>query len=137
MKRSRIKHRKTTRTPEAQSHLDDFRDRWIDKLCWLCGESVYVNTIHHIVRRRGDVYDDPRNLSLVCWMCHQRIHHGDQRLVSGTILRAWTDEDVERAKRRHDPDNYDPAFLDYLRCPEKYEREHGTMIYQEGDNENR
>jgi len=132
MKRSRIKRRKTKRSKEAQRHIDQFTERWQDGPCWLCDErTLIILHVHHIVHRRGDIYDDPRNLASVCWLCHARIHSGEQITMGGRKCPAWTDEDVERAKRRHDPDHYDPAYLDYLRYPEKYLREHGTMEYQE------
>ena len=132
MKRSRIKAKPTNRGPEAQRHIDEFRDRWRDLPCWLCGgRGAIVPHVHHIVNRRGDIYDDPRNLSSVCWLCHARIHGGDQTTMDGRKHPAWTDEDVERAKRRHDPDNYDPAYLDYLRNWERHYRETGRMEYEE------
>jgi hypothetical protein len=133
MKRSRIKHRKTKRGPEAQRQFDEFKDQWLGKLCWLC-EFDIATEAHHIDGRCGDAWDDPRNLAAVCWLCHRRYHDGEQTTITGRKLRQWTDEDVERAKRRWDPPHYDPAYLDYLRYPERYEREHGTMIYQEKDN---
>jgi hypothetical protein len=126
-----MKRRKTKRNPEAQRHLDEFRDRWKMSRCWLCETRNYVLHVHHIVGRKGDAYDNPRNLSSVCWLCHARIHGGEQTTIHGRKHAAWTDEDVERAKRRHDPDNWDPAYLDYLRRPEAYERKYGTMEYQE------
>ena len=133
MKRSHIKQRKTKRTPVAQQVIDDFRDEWSNKPCPLCGGYQRQYEIHHIVKRRGKVYDDRRNLLPTCWLCHERIHTGDQRTMGGAILRAWTDEDVERAKRRHDPDHYDPAYLDYLRNWERHYRETGRTEYQEND----
>jgi hypothetical protein len=134
MKRSRMKRKSTKRGKEAQRVIDEFRAQYCapGKRCWLC-ETEQATEIHHIVRRRGDIYDDRRNLLAVSWLSHQRLHHGPQTIFSGRVLPAWTDKDVERAKRRWDPDNWDPAYLDYLRHPEKYLREHGTMIYQEKD----
>jgi hypothetical protein len=131
MKRSSIKHRKTKRGPEAQRHIDEFRERWEMERCWLCETRVYISHIHHIVTRKGDAWDDPRNLSKVCWLCHARIHGGEQTTVDGRKHPAWTTEDVERAKQRWDPDNWDPAYLDYLRNWEKNYRETGRMEYQE------
>jgi hypothetical protein len=122
--------RKTKRSKEAQQQYEAFKAEWMGRLCWLC-EAEEITEIHHMARRRGDIYDDPRNLSALGWMCHRRYHDGEQRTVGGNVLRAWTDEDVERAKRRHDPDNYDPAYLDYLRNWERHYRETGRMEYQE------
>ena len=132
MKRSSIKHRKTKRKPKARKQFKEFKTLWLRSTCWLCERRLAVDP-HHIVNRKGDAWDDPRNLTALCRSCHDRIE-GDQIDITGRKLRQWTTEDVERAKRRHDPDNYDPAYLDYLRHPEKYLREHGTMIYQETDN---
>jgi len=131
VKRSRIKHRKTKRKLNAQQVIDDFRDEWNGKPCPLCGLRHEHYEIHHVVKRRGKVYDDRRNLLPTCWLCHERYHTGDQRTMGGTILRAWTDEDVERAKRIYDPANWDPKYLDYLRNWERHYRETGRMEYQE------
>ena len=132
MKRSRIKHRKTKRKLESQRHIDQFTERWQDGPCWLCGErTLIILHVHHIAHRRGDIYDDPRNLASVCWLCHARIHSGEQITMDGRKHQAWTTEDVERAKQRWDPDNYDPAYLDYLRNWERHYRETGRMEYQE------
>ena len=133
-----MKRRKTKRKPEAQRHLDEFRGRWKMSRCWLCETRNYALHVHHIVGRKGDTYDDPRNLASVCWLCHARIHGGEQTIrsliaIGGRKLRQWTDEDVERAKRRWDPDNWDPAYLEYLRNWERHYRETGRMEYQEGD----
>ena len=131
MKRSRIKAKPTKRTKVAQRHIDDFQDRWRDHPCWLCGNPYYKLHVHHIVFRDGASWDDPRNLASVCWLCHARIHGGAQTTIDGRRHPAWTTEDVERAKRRHDPDHYDPAYLDYLRNWERHYRETGRMEYEE------
>jgi hypothetical protein len=127
-----MKHRKTKRSKEVQRVIDEFRAEYCapGNRCWLC-EAEQATEIHHIVRRRGDIYDDRRNLLAVSWLSHQRIHHGPQTISSGRVLPAWTDEDVERAKRRWDPDNWDPAYLDYLRNWERHYRETGNTEYQE------
>jgi hypothetical protein len=130
MKRSSIKNRKTKRGPKAQRQFDEFKAAWTGRPCCLC-ERQWMRDIHHIVKRKGDAWDDPRNLLAVCWTCHARIHDGDQTTMGGQKLRQWTDEDIERAKRRWDPDNYDPAYLDYLRNWERHYRETGRMEYQE------
>jgi hypothetical protein len=85
-----------------------------------------------MAKRKGDAWDDPRNLLAVCGMCHARID-ADQHDINGRLLWQWTDEDVERAKRLWDPDNWDPAYLEYLRNWERHYRETGRMEYQEGD----
>ena len=131
MKRSNIKRKPTNRTKEAARVMKEFRAEHLTPgcRCWLC-ESKQAVDPHHIAKRRGDMYDDPRNLLAVCGDCHKRID-ADFRTMGGRLLRQWTFEDVERAKRRHDPDNWDPRFLDYLRNWEKNYRETGRMEYQE------
>jgi hypothetical protein len=51
--------------------------------------------------------------------------------MDGRKYPAWSTEDVERAKRRWDSDNYDPAYLEYLRNWERHYRETGRMEYEE------
>jgi len=119
-----MKRHPTKRSPEARRTMLDFRADHLalGKRCWLCGENQATEP-HHIVHRRGDEYDDARNLAAVCWFCHKRIHDGETVAMDGRRLPAWKLEDVLRAKRRHDPDNYDPEFLDRLAHPERTLRE--------------
>jgi hypothetical protein len=130
VKRSRIKAKPTRRGPEAQRQFDEFKAEWTGRPCCLC-ERQWMRDIHHIAKRKGDAWDDPRNLLAVCGMCHARID-ADQHNINGRLLRQWTDEDVERAKRRWDPDNWDPAYLDYLRNWERHYRETGRTEYETG-----
>ena len=129
MKRSRIKAKPTKRGPKASKQFADYKTEWTGRPCCLC-ERQRMRDIHHMAKRKGDAWDDPRNLLAVCGMCHARID-ADQHDTNGRLLSQWTDEDAERAKRRHDPDHYDPAFLDYLRNWERHYRETGQMEYQE------
>ena len=124
-----MKHKPTKRKPKARKQFKEFKAKWLHSRCWLCERRAAVDP-HHIVNRKGDAWDDPRNLSALCRSCHDRIE-GEQIDITGRRLRQWTTEDVERAKRRWDPDNYDPAYLDYLRNWEKNYRETGRMEYQE------
>jgi hypothetical protein len=128
-----MKYRKTKRNPEAQRNLDDFRDRWKMHPCWTCETRFYTLHVHHMEERKGEPWDDPRNLASVCWLCHARIHGGEQTTIDGRKHPAITKEQVEQAKRRWDPDNWDPAYLDYLRNWERHYRETGRMEYQERD----
>ena len=129
MKRSRLKRKPTRRGPEAQRHIDEFKAAWMGRPCWLCEAAPAVDP-HHIAPRKGDAWDDPRDLAALCRMCHTRID-ADQIDITVRRLRQWTTEDVERAKRRWDPDNWDPAYLEYLRNWERHYRETGRMEYQE------
>ena len=136
MKRSRIKHRKTKRSREGQQNYEEFRAEHCapDKRCMICWARP-ADHAHHIVYRRGFVYDDPRVLLATCeQLCHPRLH-GYTVVLNGVRYVGWLKdhafEIAVAAKLKHDPDNYDPAYLDYLRYPERYERENGTMIYQE------
>ena len=131
MKRSPIKRRKTKRKSEAQRHIDEFRERWKHHPCWHCETRTYPLEVHHMEGRKGDAWDDPRDLASLCSLCHKRRHQGEQTTVDGRKHAAITREDVERAKRRWDPDNWDPAYLDYLRRWERHYRETGHMEYQE------
>jgi hypothetical protein len=117
-----MKRHPTKRSKESKQTMAAFRAEHIGKRCWLC-EREQATDPHHIVYRRGDEHDDERNLLAVCPTCHRRIHDGDQTLVTGRKLPAWTLADVLRAKRRHDSDNYDPEFLDRLAHPERILRE--------------
>jgi hypothetical protein len=120
-----MKRRPTRRSPEAERTIRLFREQHLapGQRCWLC-ETRQANHPHHIIYRRGDMYDDLRNLLAVCWLCHARIHDGPQTLVGGrVVLPEWTRENVERAKRRWDADNWDPQFLDSLAHPERTLRE--------------
>lgn len=123
-KRKPIKHKPTKRCQEAQQAINAFRAEHLapGKRCMLCEERQAADP-HHVVHRRGDEHDDPRNLLAVCWLCHRRLHDGPQKLLDGEVLPAWTRDDVLRAKMRHDPDNYDPEFLDRLAHPERLLRE--------------
>ena len=119
-----MKRHKTKRGKQAQQVIDAFRAEHLapGKRCMMC-EREQATDPHHIEKRRGDQYDVPENLLAVCRLCHDRIEHGPQTLIGGKVLPAWTREDVLRAKRRHDPDNYDPEFLDRLAHPERLLRE--------------
>ena len=117
-----MKRKPTKRSPEGQQSMDEFKALHIGKRCWLCERERSVWR-HHIVFRKGDEHDDLRNLLAVCLTCHRRIHDGEQTLVTGRKLPGWKLDDVLRAKRRHDPDNYDPEFLDRLAHPERLLRE--------------
>lgn len=120
MKRSRIKRKPTNRSEEGKRAMDEFKAAHIGngKRCWLC-EREPATERHHIVPRRGKMYDDPRDLLAVCITCHRRAEGRPQTLVGGRVLPVWTYDDVLRAKQRHDQDNYDPEFLDRLAHPER------------------
>ena len=124
MKRKSIKRKPTKRGKQAQQAIDTFRAEHCapGKRCWLCEERQAADP-HHVAHRRGEEHDDPRVLLAVCWLCHLRLHDGPQTLLSGEVLPAWTRDDELRAKQRHDPDNYDPEFLDSLASPERLLRE--------------
>jgi 5-methylcytosine-specific restriction endonuclease McrA len=107
MKRGIIKRKATNRSKEGQQAITAFRKRW--PCCWFCGAKS--SAPHHIVFRRGVVFDDQRNLAAVCEDCHSRIHditivkHNGKRFLPIPL------ETVLRVKRERDP----PLDLPFLR----------------------
>jgi hypothetical protein len=133
VKRSRIKHRKTKQSKQGQAAMKRFKERWKGKPCWNCTSTGRHR--HHIVYRDGiQAADDERNLAWLCLACHEAHHQRGLANFFGRRVNDLPTETIINLKRQKDPDYYDPKFLDYLRHPEKYLREHGTMIYQETDN---
>ena len=124
-----MKRKPTKRGKVARKQFAEFKRKWLGTRCPMCERRATIDP-HHIVKRKGDAWDDPRNLIALCRNCHDRVE-GDWIDVTGRRHRQWTDEDVERAKRRVDPDNWDARYLDYLRHFEKHLRETGSMEYQE------
>jgi len=126
-----VKRKPTNYGPQYQQ----FKRRNKRRVCSTCHRMG--TDPHHIIYRDGKAWDDERNLLWVCRWCHNRLH-GQTQVIDGSRIAGWRKDVAERiameAKERIDPDHYDPAYLDYLRHPEKYLREHGTMIYQEIEN---
>ena len=127
-----MNRRRTNRSKEAQQAIDDFKREHIGfgKRCWICGVRQ-ASHAHHMVYRRGDEYDDQKNLCATCdLVCHPRLH-GQTIVIRGVRFEGWEKQQAFAiacaAKREHDPDNYDPEFLDRLAHVEREIREH----YQE------
>jgi hypothetical protein len=113
MKRGIIKRKATNRSKEGQQAITAFRKRW--PRCWFCGAKA--SAPHHIVFRRGVVFDDQRNLAAVCEDCHSRIHgitivthNGERWDLLGRLLPIPL-ETVLRVKKERDP----PLDLPFLR----------------------
>lgn len=58
-----------------------------DKVCVGCGAPAVRCQIHHIRWRRNGGGTYIANLALVCWSCHQGIHHRDSRNATGRTTR--------------------------------------------------
>ncbi len=88
--------------------------------CWFPHDPEYSwtfgNTVdpHHIVPRRGQRFDDRRNIVRLCRLCHQRAH-GGLILVGGVRYEQITTEQIMRLKKLVDGSFYDEEFLDELR----------------------
>ena len=137
MKRSRIKAKPTKRSKEGQQHYEAFRAEHCapGKRCWICWQRP-ADHAHHMVYRRGVIYDDPRVFLACCeQLCHKRLH-GITVVLNGVRYVGWLKdhafEIAMAAKLKYDPDNYDPAYLDYLRNWERHYRETGRMDYETG-----
>jgi hypothetical protein len=107
MKRGIIKRKATKRNKEGQQAITYFRKRF--PRCWFCGAKA--SAPHHIVFRRGVVFDDQRNLAAVCQDCHSRIHDIPIVTVLNIRLLPIPLETVLRVKRERDP----PLDLPFLR----------------------
>jgi hypothetical protein len=107
MKRGIIKSKRTKRSKAGQQAITAFRKRW--PRCWFCGAPS--SAPHHIVFRRGVVFDDQRNLAAVCEDCHSRIHGITIVTVLNIRLLPIPLETVLRVKLHNDP----PLDLPFLR----------------------
>ena len=107
MKRTPLKRKATKRSKAGLQALMEFKDRWYR--CWFCGAKA--SAPHHIVFRRGLIYDDQRNLAAVCLDCHSRIHGITIVSVKGGRMLPIPLETVLMTKRTRDPEFWDLAFL--------------------------
>ena len=107
--------KRTRRSKEGQRALDEFRDRWIGKLCWHCGRNEATD-IHHIVKRRGEAYDVLCNFFACCRWCHKRIE-GETLIWNGERQLPIAEDVVLRLKRIRDPLNWRLADLRLLAGP--------------------
>lgn len=102
-----MKRRPTRRSKQGQQAISEFRNRWYR--CWFCGAKA--SAPHHIVFRRGLIYDDQRNLASVCLDCHSRVHgitivrHNGERLEPIPLVQ------VLGEKWGRDPEHWDLEFL--------------------------
>ena len=102
-----MKRRPTRRSKQGKQAISEFRSRWYR--CWFCGAKA--SAPHHIVFRRGLVYDDQRNLASVCLDCHSRIHGITVVRHTGGRMLPITLETVLETKRTRDPEHWDLDFL--------------------------
>lgn len=105
----KVRKVRTTEERERAAKYVAFREQW--PLCWNCGRSesdrpdnwhgVFIIERAHITKaglsRRCE---DVRLINALCSWCHN-LH---------TMGRMTTERMIE-LKREHDPDNYDPEFL--------------------------
>jgi hypothetical protein len=109
-----MKRRPTKRSPEGQQAMQEFRDTWGNSPCWLCPYPGME--IHHIVKRRGLIFDDLRDFAWLCRWCHSRAE-GNTVVLHRVRLLPISVETVLEAKRLIDPKHWDLEFLRLLAGP--------------------
>ena len=107
-----MKRRPTKRSKEGLDAIKTFEAN--NRQCWFCGKEATAN--HHIVFRRGKIFDDQRNLAAVCEKCHMRIHGATLVFRMGRYDPIPLKRVLE-VKRDKDLDNWDLAFLRELAGP--------------------
>jgi hypothetical protein len=106
-----VKRRPTKRSQEGAAALRKFKEeQCANDNCQLCGSFFEQLDPHHIVYRRGQVFDDERNLLAVCPKCHMRIHGATLVFRMGRYDPIPLKRVLE-AKRDKDPEYWDLAFL--------------------------
>ena len=105
------------RSKEGQQAYKRFKsERCRCSTCWLCQRNYPMLDVHHIVPRRGVIYDDLRNFFAACRMCHSMIEV-DGIVWDGERVAQIPESRILRVKRRLDPKHWDLAFLRLLAGP--------------------
>ena len=105
----------TKRSKEGAAALRKFqRDHCHNAACWYCNKHFPKLDVHHIVKRRGMIFDDLRNFFAACRLCHSRMEGA--RLVFPTYtLEPIPLQKVLEIKQQRD--GLDLAFLRVLAGP--------------------
>jgi hypothetical protein len=110
MKRGIIKRKSTKRSKEGAAAMRAFKEEHFGKPCWYC-ELNEATDAHHIAKRRGVIYDDPRNLFACCRWCHDRAEGATIVTRKGIKLPPIPLDVILRIKELCDP----PLDLPFLR----------------------
>ena len=106
-----MKRKPTKRSPEGQRALTQFQQEFCHRApCWHCGKVCETLDVHHIVKRRGKIYDDRRNFFAACRSCHARIE-GARLVFPSVTLQPIPLAVVLRIKREKDGRYWDLDFL--------------------------
>ena len=62
-----------------------------NKRCTECGEEAWALAVHHIVPRAWDGTEHPRNLRVMCDICHLKLHQ-KMHVARNMLKTAMTDE---------------------------------------------
>lgn len=109
-----MKRKAKRRSPEGARAMKHFMERTAGCPCMMCDNQKPKNPApHHIVHRRGKVYDVEYNLLRVCMDCHPRCH-GETVVLHGVRLLPYTREEELAAKRLWDPGYWDLESLEKL-----------------------
>ena len=69
-----MKRKPTKRSKEGQRALTQFQQEFChNAACWYCNKPFPKIDVHHIVKRRGVIFDDLRNFFAACRSCHSRM----------------------------------------------------------------
>lgn len=79
--------------------------------CGGCGEHHAVCQGHHIRPRSEGGPNNIDNLMLLCWACHQKVHHHGWQVVPNGNLYTITPPERIRHGPAHAPETRDPPYI--------------------------